>query len=88
MMERLKEVLESKKDEYVKYLSELIAIDTQDLGHGIAGGREKEGQEYLIRLLEEMGADQIERDPMTEETIAASIEKYGEGNPGHDYKDR
>ncbi|WP_312502225.1 M20 family metallopeptidase [Lacrimispora sp.] len=88
MMERLKEVLERNREEYVKYLSELIAIDTQDLGHGIAGGREKEGQEYLIRLLEEMGSDKVERDPMTEETITASIETYGEGNHGHDYKDR
>ncbi len=87
-MKDLREVLEKNREEYVKYLSELIAIDTQDLGHGIAGGREKKGQEYLIRLLEEMGADEIERDPMTEEMIRASIEKFGEGNPGHDYKER
>ncbi|MFT4106117.1 MAG: ArgE/DapE family deacylase [Lacrimispora sp.] len=88
MMEKLREVLEKNKEEYIKYLSELIAIDTQDLGHGIAGGREKEGQDYLIRLLEAMGVDEIERDQMTEETITESIEKYKEGNPGHDYDGR
>ena len=56
-MDRLKEVLDQKKETYIERLKELIAIDTHDIGHGIGGGLEKEGQDYLVRLLEAMGAD-------------------------------
>lgn len=68
-MKKLKNVLNEHKEEYIKYLSELVSIDTQDLGHGIDGGREEKGQEYLIKLLEKMGADKIEKDALEEETI-------------------
>ena len=34
-METLKEVLEKNKQKYIDRLSELVAIDTHDLGHGI-----------------------------------------------------
>ena len=64
-MDRLKEVLEQKKEIYIERLKELIAIDTHDIGHGIGGGLEKEGQDYLVRLLEAMGADEITKDPCT-----------------------
>lgn len=40
-MKELKNVLNEHKEEYIKYLSELVSIDTQDLGHGIDGGREE-----------------------------------------------
>ena len=35
---------------------DLIAIDTHDLGHGISGGLEKQGQEYMVKLFADMGA--------------------------------
>ena len=49
-METLKEVLEKNKQKYIDRLSELVAIDTHDLGHGIDGGLEKQGQDYMAEL--------------------------------------
>ena len=68
-MDRLKETLEQNKERYIERLKDLIAIDTHDIGHGIGGGLEKEGQDYMIRLFEDMGADQITKDPMEEQVI-------------------
>ncbi|WP_105309741.1 M20 family metallopeptidase [Dorea sp. Marseille-P4042] len=87
-MKELKNVLNEHKEEYIKYLSELVSIDTQDLGHGIDGGREEKGQEYLIKLLEKMGADKIEKDALEEETIKKCLQLYNEGNLGHNYDHR
>ena len=73
-MRPLKEVLEENKQAYIQRLMDLIAIDTHDLGHGIAGGLEKQGQEYMVKLFEDMGADSIRRDPMTEEAIKECLD--------------
>lgn len=86
-MDRLKEVLEQNKDRYIERLKELVAIDTHDLGHGIAGGLEKEGQEYMLRLFSEMGAE-VRQDPMKEADIVKCYETYQEGNLGHNQTDR
>lgn len=88
MVDLLKLTLEKHKDEYLQYLKELVACDTQVLGHGIAGGREKSGQEYLENLFKKMGADAIVKDPMKEEIIQKCLEMYREGNPGHNQEDR
>lgn len=88
MVNLLKDTLEQHKKEYLQYLCDLVACDTQDLGHGIAGGREKAGQEYLEALFEKMGADEIVKDPMTEAAIQKCYDSYGEGNLGHNYDDR
>lgn len=87
-MENLKTVLELHKEEYIQYLKELVNIDTQDIGHGIDGGLEKGGQEYLKGLFEMLGADKIEVDPMSEEVIQSCIRMHNEGNAGHNYDDR
>lgn len=87
-MRHLKEVLEQNKQAYIQHLMDLIAIDTHDLGHGISGGLEKQGQEYMVKLFEDMGADNIRRDPMTEEAIKECLDRYQEGNPGHNYDGR
>lgn len=87
-MSKLRETLEKNKALYVDKLMDLVRIDTHDIGHGILGGLEKEGQEYFISLLKEMGADEIETHPVTEALISESIEKYQEGNPGHNYENR
>ena len=84
----LEETLMIHKEEYLQALKDLIAIDTHDIGHGIGGGLEKEGQEYLIRLLEKMGADEITVDPMEETVIRDCLRLYGEGNTGHDQTGR
>lgn len=84
---KLKETLEKNKVEYIGYLKDLIAIDTRDLGHGIDGGLEKDGQEYLIKLFEKLGAD-VKVDPMKEEVIQQFYKDHGEGNLGHNYDDR
>lgn len=87
-MEDLKQVLEKHKEEYLQYLKNLISIDTHDLGHGIEGGLEKEGQEYIISLFEKLGADHIKRDYLKDEVIQKSMKVWGEGNEGHNYDDR
>lgn len=88
MNELLANTLEKHKEEYLDYLKELIAIDTHDVAHGIGGGFEKAGQDYMIGLFENMGADKIVKDPMEEKTIRKCYNLYQEGNLGHDQKDR
>ena len=87
-MRDLRETLEEHREEYIRRLSELVAIDTHDLGHGIEGGLEKEGQEYMAALFEEMGASRITRDPLREEIIEQCRKKHHEGNPGHNNEGR
>lgn len=84
---RLREVLDSRKDEYLAPLMDLVTLDTRDIGHGIAGGLEKNGQDYLEPLLKKMGAEVL-LEPMEESQIIEGKKAYGEGNPGHDYTDR
>ena len=86
-MEILKEVLEKNRQKYIDRLSELVAIDTHDLGHGIDGGLEKEGQDYIAELFRKMGAEVI-LDPMKEEDIEKCFSLYQEGNLGHQQTDR
>ncbi len=87
-MKDLKIVLEQNKEKYIEELKHLIAIDTHDIGHGIGGGLEKKGQDYLAALLKTMNADEIILDPMREETIQECYEKYQEGNLGHNQENR
>lgn len=86
-MRNLKEVLEENREQYISQLKKLVAIDTHDLGHGIDGGLEKEGQDFLAQLMEEMGA-QVEKDPMKEEDIRKCYDTWQEGNLGHNQTDR
>lgn len=87
MIERLKSVLEKNKEKYISRLSDLVAIDTHDIGHGIDGGLEQEGQDYLIDMFKDMGAC-VEIDQVREEVIEKAIKEFKEGNPGHNYEDR
>lgn len=87
-MRDLREVLEEKKEVYIRALQDLVAIDTHDIGHGIEGGLEKEGQEYLAGLCRDMGADEIRMDPMCEEIIEESYRTHQEGNLGHRQENR
>lgn len=86
-MEALKKVLEKNKQKYIDRLSELVAIDTHDLGHGIDGGLEKQGQDYMVELFRKMGAE-VTLDPMKEEDIEKCFSLYQEGNLGHQQADR
>lgn len=88
MNTKLREVLEQNKDYYVEQLMNLVSIDTHDIGHGIAGGLEKEGQDYLIGLFESMGADEIVKDQLSEAVLEECKAKYQEGNLGHNLEDR
>ena len=86
-MEALREVLEKNKQKYIDRLSELVAIDTHDLGHGIDGGLEKQGQDYMAELFRKMGAE-VTLDSMKEEDIEKCFSLYQEGNLGHQQTDR
>lgn len=88
MKDRLQETLTANREKYIRRLMDIVSIDTQVIGHGIDGGREAAGQEYLISLMSELSADRIEKDPMREETIQAALAAHQEGNPGHHYQDR
>lgn len=88
MSTKLREVLEQNKEYYIEQLKNLIAIDTHDIGHGIKGGLEAEGQDYMIRLFEEMGASEIVKDDMDEAVIQECFEKHQEGNLGHNQENR
>lgn len=88
MLNHLRETLSRHRDEYIGYLTDLVAKDTRDIGHGIDGGKEKAGQDYLIDLFKQMGAARIETDQLTEDVIKESIKLHGEGNPNHNYEDR
>ncbi len=87
MEKTLRKTLEGKREEYLAHLFELLSRDTQVIGHGIEGGREKNGQDYLELLLQSMGAE-VTRDYLTEELIQEGIKEHSEGNPGHNYDDR
>lgn len=86
-MEALKKGLEKNKQKYIDRLSELVAIDTHDLGHGIDGGLEKQGQDYMAELFRKMGAE-VTLDSMKEEDIEKCFSLYQEGNLGHQQTDR
>lgn len=85
---RIEETVEKNKKKYIDYLLRLVSIDTHDIGHGIDGGLEREGQEYLIELFKKLGAEEIEKDPLKEESIIKCHELYREGNQGHNYENR
>lgn len=86
--ERIEKTIEQNKEKYIDYLLKLVSIDTHDIGHGIEGGLEGEGQEYLVKVFEELNADKIEKDPLKEESIIKCKELYQEGNLGHNYENR
>ncbi|MGO5052922.1 M20 family metallopeptidase [Lachnospiraceae bacterium LCP25S3_G4] len=88
MDRRIEQALEVNKKKYLDCLLKLVSIDTHDIGHGIEGGLEANGQEYLAELFKELGADEIVRDPLKEESIIKCKELYREGNLGHDYTNR
>lgn len=91
-MENYKELIastvEKNRQKYIDHLLKLVSIDTHDIGHGIEGGLEGAGQEYLVSVFEEMGAQKIEKDPLKEESIVKCKELYWEGNTGHNYDNR
>lgn len=83
----LQQTLESNRAKYLKVFTDLVGIDTQTIGHGIGGGKEINGQRYLEQLLPSMGAE-IEKDYIDENTIREALERYNEGNLGHNNTDR
>lgn len=85
---RIEKTIEQNKQKYIDHLLKLVSIDTHDIGHGIDGGLEGQGQEYLISVFEEMKADTIEKDFLKEESIIKCKELYREGNLGHNYENR
>ena len=86
-IDRLKQVLSAHREEYLQPLLDLGRLDTHCIGHGIEGGLEKAGQDYVARLMADMGA-QVRVVPMKETDIQTAIERYHDGNPGHNYEDR
>lgn len=86
-IELLKKNLEKNKDEYIQLLCDLINIKTENIGHGILGGFEKSGQEYLEELMLKIGY-KVKKEAISEENIIFASENYNEGDPNHNYEER
>lgn len=84
----IEQTLEKNKEKYINRLMELVQRDSHDIGHGIEGGLEANGQEYLISVFEDLGADTIDKDFLNEEAIIKCKELYHEGNTGHNFDNR
>ncbi len=87
MESRLCGIVNDDREGFLRPLLDLIAIDTQVLGHGVEGGRERAGQEYLEGLLRSLGAE-VTRQPLDESLIDEGMRLWGEGNRGHNYEGR
>jgi len=83
----LREVLEKNKDKYIEALRGFVECNTQVIGHGIKGGNEANGQVFIEKILNDMGA-KVERNQMRDEVIREAIRLHEEGNPGHAYENR
>lgn len=88
IQELLLSTLKKNKDKYINNLINLVKCDTHDIAHGIKGGLEKNGQEFLESLFKEMNAKKIVHDDLNEDIIKICNEKYHEGNLGHNYDGR
>lgn len=88
MLNEILSIFERNKETYLNYLKSFIAVDTQTIGHGIKGGNEKNGQLYLEKLFNELGAYRIEKEYLDDEILNIALKKYNEGNLGHNNKDR
>jgi len=86
--EKLRLTLNKNRNNYIEQLMHLAALNTNDIGHGIKGGLEANGQEYLIKLYKQMNADSIKTEDMSEESVQKAISIHHEGNPGHNYDNR
>lgn len=87
MKERLQAALEKNRAKYVQMLQELVRRDTRVIGHGIEGGNELQGQEYLAEQIVALGGV-AEFKEVREDLIQEGIKRFGEGNPGHNYTNR
>ena len=86
--EKLRQTLEKNKQNYIDYLLKLASIDTHDIGHGLEGGLEAKGQDFMPELFASLGAAKVEKAPLNAESILKCKEKYREGNTGHNFENR
>lgn len=87
-MDKILNIFEENKEQYLDCLKTFIGIDTQTIGHGIKGGNEKNGQIYLEKLFSDLGASEIEKEDLDDEALKKALEKYNEGNLGHNNENR
>ncbi len=87
-MHDLRDYLHLNERDYLKPLIDLISCKTEVIGHGIDGGFEINGQNYLEKLFLTMGASNVKKSDLQEIDIQKSVEKYSEGNLGHNYDRR
>ncbi|MBU8880434.1 ArgE/DapE family deacylase [Bacillus sp. FJAT-29790] len=80
---RIDEIVQANKDEYIDFLSRLVQTDTQVIGHGVLGGKEKAGQEIIKHKLLNLGFE-IDEFLVDDE----KIKKYPGANLGHENRDR
>ena len=80
---RVEEIVRENKEEYIDFLAKLVQTDTQVIGHGVLGGKEKAGQEIIKKKLSDLGFE-VDEFLVDDE----KIKKYPGANLGHDNRDR
>lgn len=80
---RVEEIVRENKDGYIGFLAKLVQTDTQVIGHGVLGGKEKAGQAIIKQKLSDLGFE-IDEFLVDDE----KIKKYPGANLGHDNRDR
>ena len=86
-LDTLRQTLAAHREEYLDILKQLVRCDTQCIGHGILGGKERAGLEVYEQVVRGMGA-QVQLEPLDEDSVQRAICTYNDGNAGHNYDDR
>ncbi len=87
MINQLKTYLFQYPSLYLNPLMDIVSCNTEVKQHGVAGGNEKNGQQYLEKLFTSMGATIVKSKP-NETCIKKAVRLYNEGNKGHNYNNR
>lgn len=87
MKEKLEKLLQDNQDVYFEYLKDFVNIDTHCINHGVDGGLEKLGLEYLEDVLKKMDFD-FYKQQLDDKIVSKAIEKYNEGTLGHNFTNR
>lgn len=87
MRSKLENHLKNNANEYFKYLQEFVNIDTHCVDHGVGGGFEKLGLEYLEKILKEFDFNLVKQQ-LNDDLVASAINNYNEGTLGHNFTNR
>lgn len=79
---KISQWIRNQKDDYIRFLQELIRIDSTVINHGL-DGKEAEAQQFVSEYLKGHGFEVYMHEPDYK-----NIEQYPAYSPGHSYKNR